>query len=150
MTIRVTRTVRTTAAPPERVLAYMLDFENAVEWDAGTVSCARVSGDGGVGTRYSNVSEFAGRRVEMEYTVESVEKDRFVVVGRSGGVESHDTVTVLPWGEGGTELEYDERLTLSGPVRFVAGLLKPAFNRLADRTAADLQTALDGLQGAAA
>lgn len=150
MTIRVTRTVRTTAAPPERVLAYMLDFENAVEWDAGTVSCSRVSGDGGVGTRYSNVSEFAGRRFELEYTVEAVSDDGFLIVGRTGNVESYDTVTVRPWGEGGTELEYDARFTLSGPLGLVAGLLKPAFNRLADRTAADLQTALDGLQGAGA
>lgn len=145
MAIRVNRTVRTAAAPPDRVLAYMLDFENAVEWDAGTVSCTRLEGDGGVGTRYANVSEFAGRRVELEYTVEAVSEDRFVIVGRTGNVESYDTVTVRPWGEGGTELGYDARFTLTGPIGLVAGLLRPVFNRLGDRTAAEIQSALDRL-----
>ena len=41
----VQRTV-TTTAPPTRVLPYLLDFENAPEWDSGTVTCELLSGDG--------------------------------------------------------------------------------------------------------
>ena len=69
----IERTVSTTA-PPEKVFAYLLDFRHTTEWDAGTVSCERVSGDGGPGTVYRNVSEFAGNTVELEYTVEPVER----------------------------------------------------------------------------
>ena len=61
----IERTVSTTA-PPERVLAYLLDFRNTTQWDAGTVSCERVSGDGGRGTVYRNASELAGNTIELE------------------------------------------------------------------------------------
>src|SRR5215203_2657485 len=73
----IERTLSTTA-PPERVFAYRLDFRNATQWDAGTVSCERVSGDGGPGTVYRNVSELAGNTIELEYTVESVDESTFV------------------------------------------------------------------------
>ena len=62
MTEIVERTVHTHR--PGMVSAYLADFRNAVEWDAGTVSCDLVSGDGGPGSHYCNVSRFAGRAVE--------------------------------------------------------------------------------------
>ena len=145
MAISVNRVVRTSAAPPAAVLAYLLDFEHAVEWDAGTVSCTRLSGDGGVGTRYRNVSEFNGRPMELEYTVRAVGDDSVVIVGRAKGVESYDTVSVRPWGQGGTELTYDARFTLSGVLALAAPFLGRTFDRLADATAAELQKALDKL-----
>lgn len=145
MSITVNRVVRTTAAPPERVLAYMLAFENAVEWDAGTISVDRISGDGGVGTRYLNVSEFNGRKMELVYTVESVGDDRFVIVGRTKAVESYDTVSVRPWGDGGTELEYDAVFTFAGALKLAAPFLRGTFARLGDATAAEIQKALDRL-----
>lgn len=145
MAITVNRKVRTEAAGPDRVLAYLLDFENAVEWDAGTVSCTRIEGDGGVGTRYRNVSEFNGRQMELSYTVEAVAADRFVIVGRTKGVESYDTVIARPWGEGGTELEYDARFSFSGLLRLAEPFLGGTFTRLGDATAADIKRALDKL-----
>lgn len=145
MAITVHRTIRTAAASPREVLAYMLDFENAVQWDTGTISCTRVAGDGGVGSRYRNVSEFNGREMELSYTVESVADDRFVIVGRTRAVESYDTVIVRPWGAGGTELEYDARFTLHGPLALAAPFLRSTFARLGDATAADIQKALDAL-----
>lgn len=145
MSITVNRTIRTSAAPPEEVLAYMLAFENAVDWDAGTVSCTRIGGDGGVGSRYLNVSEFNGRTMELTYTVESVAKDSFVIVGRTKSVESYDTVTVRPWGDGGTELEYDARFTFGGLLKLAAPFLKGTFAKLGDATAADIKKALDRL-----
>lgn len=145
MSITVNRIVRTAAAPPDRVLAYMLAFENAVDWDAGTVSSTRIAGNGGVGSQYRNVSEFNGRQMELVYTVESVAPDRFVIVGRTRGVESYDTVTVRPWGEGGTELEYDAVFTFGGALKLAAPFLRGTFAKLGDATAADIQTALDRL-----
>ena len=61
MAHQLVRTI-STRWDPASVFTYLLDFENAEEWDAGTVSCRRTSGDGGVGTHYRNVSEFRGRR----------------------------------------------------------------------------------------
>ena len=79
---------------PRVVLAYLADFRNAPEWDSGTVRCDRISGDGGVGTIYHNVSTFAGREVELDYIVESVDHERFVIVGRNSTTTSRDTITV--------------------------------------------------------
>lgn len=145
MAITVNRTIRTAAASPARVLAYMLAFENSVEWDAGTTSCARVAGDGGVGSRYRNVSEFNGRQMVLDYTVESVADDRFVIVGRTKGVESYDTVSVRPWGDGGTELEYDATFAFGGLLKLAEPFLKGTFAKLGDATAADISKALDRL-----
>ena len=89
--VTIERTVTTTAAP-EKVFPYLVDFRNATEWDSGTESCERVSGDGGPGTVYKNVSKFAGNTVELEYTVDAVEQPRFVIVGRN------DTTTHPPSG----------------------------------------------------
>ena len=52
----------TVGQPVDRVFAYLSDFTNTTEWDPGTVRTERVAGDGGVGTRYHNVSKFLGRR----------------------------------------------------------------------------------------
>ena len=43
------------------VFAYLSDFTTTTEWDPGTVRTTRESGDGGIGTRYRNVSRFLGR-----------------------------------------------------------------------------------------
>lgn len=145
MPITVNRIIQTDAASPGTVLAYLLAFENSVEWDAGTVSCTRVTGDGGVGSRYRNVSEFNGRPMELMYTVESVAPDRFVIVGRAKNVESYDTVIVRPWGEGGTELEYDARFSFGGVLKLATPFLKGTFAKLGDATAADIKKALDKL-----
>src|SRR4029078_3147759 len=108
--------VRTISTPwdPASVFSYLLDFENAEEWDAGTVSCRRTSGDGGIGTHYRNVSEFRGRETELEYVVESVEAGRqFVITGSNRTVTSRDTVTVRPT-DAGSEVEYRAQMTFKG------------------------------------
>ena len=65
-TLRRTVTTRWDA---DSVFAYLLDFEHAEEWDSGTVSCERLTGDGGIGTRYRNVSKFLGRETELDLLV---------------------------------------------------------------------------------
>jgi hypothetical protein len=49
---------RTVQSPCEagRAFAYLLDFENAGEWDSGTERCTLISGDGGPATVYRNDS----------------------------------------------------------------------------------------------
>ncbi len=137
------RTVHTDA-PPDDVFPYLADFRNATEWDSGTVSCERVSGDGGPGTVYHNVSSFAGREVELDYTVEEVARPRFVVVGRNRTTTSRDTITVEPDGTG-SRVDYTAEFTFAGPARFLGPLMKPLLNRLGDQTAETLTRALAAL-----
>ena len=56
VTMQIQRTVETTAAP-DVVFAYLSDFTTTNEWNPGTISTTRVSGDGREGTVYDNVSE---------------------------------------------------------------------------------------------
>jgi carbon monoxide dehydrogenase subunit G len=141
MTTTVERTIRTSTSA-EEVFPYLADFRNATEWDAGTVSCERVSGDGGPGTRYKNVSKFAGNTVELEYTTEEVQAPRFVIVGRNATTTSHDTITVRPDGTG-AEVTYRADFEFTGVARFLGPLMTPLLGRLGDRTAAQLKEALD-------
>lgn len=138
----VRRTV-TTSTPVDRVYPYLADFSNATEWDSGTVSCTRVSGDGGRGTVYRNVSRFLGREVTLDYTVERNEPPVYEITGRTGGTTSHDTITVTELGDG-TSVEYLAEFTFPGP-GFLGFLMQPALNRLADKTEKTLREALENL-----
>ena len=140
----VERTV-TTTTPPEKVFPYLVDFANATEWDSGTVSCERVSGDGGPGTVYKNVSKFMGNEVELEYTTESTDEPRFVIVGRNETTTSHDTITVTPGPAGGSTVVYRADFTFTGLAKVAGPLLKPFLEKLGNDTAAQLKTALDRL-----
>jgi uncharacterized protein YndB with AHSA1/START domain len=143
MSTTIERTVSTTT-PPAKVFPYLVDFRNAAEWDSGTQSCELVSGDGGPGTVYRNVSKFAGNTVELEYTVDAVEQPRFVIVGRNDTTTSHDTITVTPR-DGGSTVVYRAHFTFTGLARYAAPLMRPLLDRLGDKTAAQLTTALERL-----
>ena len=67
------RTV-TVDKPIDRVYAFLSDFTTSEQWDAGTVSTTRVSGDGGVGTTYRNVSRFLGRDTELTYVITDLDR----------------------------------------------------------------------------
>lgn len=138
------RTV-TTPAPPEKVFPYLVDFRNAEEWDSGTKSCELVSGDGGVGSVYHNVSTFAGNTVELDYTVEEIAEPRFVIVGRNDTTTSYDTITVQESADGGSTVVYHAEFTFTGLARFAGPVMKPLLERLGDATADQLKVALDRL-----
>lgn len=132
-----------TRAPAEEVFPYLADFANATEWDSGTVSCVRISGDGGPGTTYRNVSKFAGRKVELTYTVEENAHPRFVIVGRNQTTTSRDTIVVTPVTDGGASIDYTADFTFTGLARFLGPLMGPLLGRLGDKTAAQMKTVLD-------
>ena len=128
--------------PQEEVFAYLRDFTTTEEWDPGTVRTTRLEGDGGVGTRYRNVSRFLGRETELEYVVEESDSpSRLRLRGENKTVVSEDTMTLTPTREG-TQLTYRAEFTFKGAARFVAPLLAPAFRRLGDEAEKGLRTAL--------
>ncbi len=143
MAHQLVRTISTTWDPAS-VFDYLLDFENAEQWDAGTVTCRRTSGDGGVGTHYRNVSEFRGSETELDYVVETVEPGRrFVITGTNKTVTSKDTVTVRPAGAG-SEVEYRAEMTFKGLAALASPFLTKPLQKLADDTETKLGHALEG------
>lgn len=140
--MRILRTV-TTRRSPDEVFAYLADFTRTEEWDAGTVRTTRVHGDGGVGTRYENVSRFLGRRTELTYVVEESDPPkRLRLRGENKTVVTHDTMTLRALPDGGTEITYRAEFAFQGIARLVSPLLSPAFKRLGDESEQGLRTAL--------
>lgn len=136
----------TTGAPVELVFQYLADFTSTTEWDPGTVTTTRVSGDGGLGTVYDNVSRFLGRETQLRYVVEEyVPNARIALRGENATVVAHDTISVMPGPGGSTQVDYRAEFSLKGPARFAAPFLWPAFHRLGDAAAAGLRRALDRL-----
>lgn len=137
--------VFTTTATPEAVFAYLADFTNAEEWDPGTVECTRSGGDGGVGTTYHNVSEFMGRKTELEYTAEELDQPRFVhFIGRNEQFTGHDRIALAPSGEG-TEVTYDADFEFSGLSKLASPAVALYLPKLADKTVDQMRESLDRL-----
>jgi uncharacterized protein YndB with AHSA1/START domain len=140
--MEIVRTL-TVSRSPEAVFAYLSDFTTTEEWDPGTVRTTRESGDGGVGTRYHNVSEFLGRQTELTYVVEEHEAPmRLKLRGENKTVVAHDTMTLEPTASGGTELTYRAEFAFRGAARLIAPLASPAFKRLGDEAEEGLRQAL--------
>ena len=135
----------TTTAPPEAVFDYLADFTNAEEWDPGTVSCERVSGDGGIGTVYRNVSSFLGRTTEITYTtVEAERPTRIHLIGRNDQFEGHDVLGIRASGTG-SEVTYTAEFSFKGAARFAAPVVAAYLPVLAHKTVGRLRSCLDGL-----
>lgn len=146
--MEITRTVET-STPIEKVFAYLSDFTNTEEWDPGTVTTTRAAGDGGEGTKYHNVSKFAGSKTELTYTVRTlVPHERFVLVGENKSVRATDTMTFTDTGHG-TKVTYNAAFEFRGFFGKIAPVLSPvlglAFKKLGDEAEKGLQTNLDKL-----
>ena len=140
----IRRTVRTDASP-DQVFAYLSDFTHTEEWDPGTVTTDRVSGDGGVGTRYHNVSKFMGRETELEYTVIDLDQGTMVRLrGEGKSVTAIDTMRISPDGAGSV-VEYTAEFDWKGVAKVAAPLLGPALTKLGDEAEDGLQRNLDAL-----
>ncbi|WP_323100402.1 SRPBCC family protein [Intrasporangium sp. YIM S08009] len=132
--------------PVDAVFAYLSDFTTTTEWDPGTVSTERVSGDGDVGTRYRNTSSFLGRQTRLDYLViERVPGQRFALRGENPTVVANDTMTFV--GQNGrTTVTYRADFEFKGIARFVAPLLAPALKKLGDDAEKGMRDALERLE----
>ena len=139
------RRIVTVATPLDKVFAYLADFTTTTEWDPGTVTTIRTTGDGAVGTEYLNTSTFAGRATQLTYVVqELVPNQRISLRGENTTVIAHDTMTFRQT-ENGTEVTYTADFAFKGIARLLAPVLRPAFNRLGDRAQTGMATALTRL-----
>lgn len=146
--ITISRTF-TVAAPVDAVLAYLKDFGNTNEWDPATRRTTRTdTGPLAPGAHWHNVSKVLGVQTELTYTLQAVEADRLVFVGRNEGATSTDTITVRPAG-GGSEVTYHLELEMHGLAKLATPVMKLEFEKLGTETAARLTEVLNRLTTAA-
>lgn len=140
--MKISRTVRLDRSTDE-VFAYMRDFTTTEEWDPGTVSTTLVEGDGGVGSRYRNVSRFLGRETELEYVVVDEKPGSFVHLrGENSSVVADDEISVRKAEDGATELTYEANFQFKGLAKWLAPLTAPALKQLGDKAEEGLRRAL--------
>lgn len=83
--IRVTTSVIINRTSDE-VFAYISNFENNPQWQAGQISC-RFSSDGplGVGSTYDQVAKFLGRKIISTFEVLEYVPDKMVKASTTSG-----------------------------------------------------------------
>ena len=124
----------------DKVWTYLSDFRTTEQWDPPTVSTTRTSGDGGVGTTYTNVSKFLGNETEVEY----VEQQRLQLAGDAGSVKLLDTITFEQNGTG-TSVTYHAEMDPVGAAKLATPLLPPALKVLGDKVASSMEEQLNQL-----
>jgi carbon monoxide dehydrogenase subunit G len=141
---KIERTV-TVDKPLDRVWDYLTDFTNTEEWDPPTQSTERISGDGGVGTVYRNVSRLLGREVEIEYTVVELEpQSLFRLRGTTSSMEMLDTIRFHASPDGVT-VSYTAEFDPQGAAKLVEPLLPLGLKKLGDDAAQRMQEVLERL-----
>jgi uncharacterized protein YndB with AHSA1/START domain len=140
--VRIRRVVPS-RKPVSEVFDYLADFTNTNEWDPGTVTTTLVSGDGGVGTTYRNISQFRGRQTELSYVVtEVVPNERIVLRGENKTLIAEDTMTFVATASGGTEVTYVAEFTFKGLAKVAAPFLGSTFQQLGDEAETGMREAL--------
>ncbi|OAN36108.1 SRPBCC family protein [Mycolicibacterium iranicum] len=135
----------TVSAPPERVLAYLMDFENAREWDPRTQSCERIDrGPVAEGAFWHNVSTILGIRTDLTYTLEELSDHQVVFVGENQSSRTVDTITVEAEGSGSV-ITYAADLEMLGTARLLSPVLKVVFQRRAGDTEKQMSSVLNRL-----
>lgn len=132
----------TTESAAEAVFAYLADFTTTEQWDPGTVRTVRISGDGGVGTRYANTSQFAGRTSDLIYEVVDLTPGEAIALrGQNASLVALDNITVTARPTG-CLVTYRVRFAFQGWLRWVEPLLRPVVANLVDNGARGLRREL--------
>ena len=111
---------------------YFSDFTTTNEWDPNTVITKKISGSGGVGTKYSNTSKFNGRESSLVYEVIEIIPNQLIRLrGENKSLVAIDTMSLKPV-SGGVEFTYEARFKFKGLAKLAAPFLKKAFEKLGD------------------
>jgi uncharacterized protein YndB with AHSA1/START domain len=137
----IERTI-TVPGSAEEVYAYLADFTTTEEWDPPTQTTELLSGDGGVGTRYRNVSKFLGKETETVYTVVTLDPPRRLeLTGDTTSMTLHDTITVEDHGDE-VRVTYRAEFHPEGALKLATPLLPPALKALGDSAAGQMEECL--------
>jgi uncharacterized protein YndB with AHSA1/START domain len=112
----------TIARPVDAVFAYLTDGEKCPQWRSGVLDIKRVSGDGGLGTRYrQGVKGPMGRRVAADYEVTAYEPNRRIEFQAvAGPARPHGRYDLAP-DDGGTRVSFALDAQLSGLRKLLMG-----------------------------
>ena len=124
---------RTIQRPVDNVFAFVADFRNGPQWQAG-IEDLRVEPDGPaqVGTRVRERRRLQGHVIDLSYTVTALEPGRRIEVRSAGGPVGYSGVQhFAPAGGGGaaTRLRFELDVQLTGGMRLLAGFIAPAIRR---------------------
>jgi uncharacterized protein YndB with AHSA1/START domain len=110
------------ARAPDVVFAYLADGEQCPQWRSGVLDIKRVSGDGGVGTRYAQgVQGPMARRIAADYAVTVFEPNqRLEFQTLTGPARPHGRYD-LAAEDGGTRLRFSLDAELGGLKRLLMG-----------------------------
>jgi carbon monoxide dehydrogenase subunit G len=133
-------------APLDQVFDYLADFTHTEQWDPGTVSTTRLdTASLSVGARFRNVSEFFGRRTELEYVLRVLDHGRHLVfVGTNKTATATDDLTFTGSARS-TTITYRATFEFKGIAKFAGPFVKPALEKLADKTIKQLRETLEAL-----
>ena len=143
--INVQRTF-TVSKPVDEVVAYLKDFAHAAEWDPGTVSCVQTSpGAVEVGTVWRNVSKVRGKETELTYRLTQLSPERIIFRGENKTAISTDDMSFAPVGLG-TTITYHAQIEFKGLAKLATPFLKSEFDKLGDRTEAQMTRVINARQ----
>jgi uncharacterized protein YndB with AHSA1/START domain len=112
----------TIARPTETVFAFLADGEKCTEWRSGVLDIKRLSGDGGVGTRYAQgVKGPMGRRISADYEITAYEPNRVIEFQTTTGPARPHGRYELAADNGGTSLTFTLDAELGGVRQLLMG-----------------------------
>jgi uncharacterized protein YndB with AHSA1/START domain len=133
-------------APLDQVFDYLTDFTHTEQWDPGTVSTTRLdTAPLSVGARFRNVSEFRGRRTELEYTLRELDHGKHLVfVGKNKTATATDDLT-FSGGDRRTTITYRANFEFHGLAKLAGPIVALGLNKLADETVTQMKQTLEAL-----
>lgn len=138
----IERTIVVEGGDRGRIWDYLADFTTTESWDPPTQSTVRVSGDGGVGTIYRNVSKILGSETEVTYTVVAHEAPRRLELdGTAGSMKLHDEITVEQDGDR-VSVTYRAEFHPQGVAKLAEPLLPLGLKKLGDDAARQMEQCL--------
>ena len=121
----------TSTKSSEELFRYFADFTTTNQWDPNTVKTTLISGEGGIGSKYSNVSKFNGKESSLVYEVFEYKPNSVIRLrGENKNITAIDTMLIVDHGDTRT-FTYEAKFKLKGLAALAAPFLRKAFTALA-------------------
>ena len=115
----------------EDLFQYFADFTTTNEWDPNTVKTTLLTGEGRIGSTYSNTSKFNGKESSLVYEVIEYKPNTLIRLrGENKNITAVDTMSIKDNGNTRT-FTYEAKFRLKGLGNLVAPFLAKAFKKLA-------------------
>ena len=115
----------------EELFRYFADFSTTNEWDPNTVKTELISGEGGIGSKYSNTSKFNGKESSLVYEVIEYKPNTVIRLrGENKNITAVDSMVIVDHGDSRT-FTYEAKFKLKGLANLASPFLAKAFKKLA-------------------